>query len=241
MALAFTDWTPGSTALENTWPVAASVAFPAGSVSYFIIWLTASGVVPVVRPELWATIDYAVVENPDIRSQLRWTVQRNGTGHGIAAWFETELADGVRFSNAPGEPKVIYGSVFFPWLEPVHLVAGQSLCVDLEAKLLENDYFWRWTTRIESAEKAGETVVRFEQSQLSGAILSPQKLRKRASTYVPQLSEDGFVRRRALDLMDGTASLEEIARQLTAEFPDRFARWERALTFAGTISIESSR
>jgi type I protein arginine methyltransferase len=190
----------------------------------------------LVRPQLWATIDYAVVENPDVRGELRWTVQRDGTGHGIAVWFETELADGVRFSNAPGEPKAIYGSSFFPWLEPVQLVAGQSLCVELEAKLLEYDYFWRWMTRIESAEKAGETVVRFEQSQLQGAALSPAKLHKSASDFVPQLSTEGLVRRRTLELMDGQNSLEGISRQLVAEFPQRFSHWHKALSYAAAIS-----
>jgi protein arginine N-methyltransferase 1 len=194
----------------------------------------------LVRPQLWATIDYAVVENPDVRGELRWTVQRDGTGHGIAVWFETELADGVRFSNAPGEPKAIYGSVFFPWLEPVQLVAGQSLCVELEAKLLENDYFWRWTTRIESAEKAGEIVVRFGQSQLQGAVLSLAKLHKSASDFVPQLSTEGLVRRRTLELMDGRTSLEGIARLLTAEFPERFTKWKHAIPFAAAVSRDNS-
>jgi type I protein arginine methyltransferase len=195
----------------------------------------------LVRAQLWTTLDYAVVENPDVRGELRWTVQRDGTGHGIAVWFETELADGVRFSNAPGEPKAIYGSVFFPWREPVQLVAGQSLCVELEAKLLENDYFWRWMTRIESAEKAGETVVRFEQSQLQGAVLSLAKLHKSASDFVPQLSTEGLVRRRTLELMDGQNSLEGISRQLVAEFPQRFSHWHKALSYAAAISEGHSR
>jgi SAM-dependent methyltransferase len=195
----------------------------------------------LVSPQLWATIDYAVVENPDIQGELHWTVQRDGTGHGIAVWFETELADGVRFSNAPGEPKAIYCSMFFPWLEPVRLVAGQRLCVELEAKLLDNDYFWRWMTRIESAEKAGETVVRFEQSQLQGTVLSPAKVHKWASDFVPQLSTEGLVRRRTLDLMDGQNSLEGIARQLVAEFPQRFSHWHKALSYAAAISEGHSR
>ena len=121
------------------------------------------------------------------------------------------------------------------------LAAGQNLCVELEAKLLDNDYFWRWTTQIESAEKAGETAARFEQSQLLGAVVSLSKLHKTSSDYVPQLSEEGLIRRMALDLMDGKSSLEEIARRLTDEFPSRFSRWQQALSFAAIISKENSR
>jgi hypothetical protein len=40
--------------------------------------------------------------------------------------------------------------------------------------------------------------------------------------------------------MDGTASLEEIAHQLVAEFPKRFSSWQQALSYAGLISQEFS-
>jgi protein arginine N-methyltransferase 1 len=195
----------------------------------------------LARPQIWTTVDYAVVENPDFRGELHWTVQRDGIGHGIAVWFETELADDVGFSNAPGEPEAIYGSVFFPWLNPAPLAAGQRVCVDLQANLLEKDYFWRWVTRIEFAARPGEIATQFDQSQLKGAMLSLEKLGKTASTYIPQLSEEGLLRRRVLDLMVGRSSLEEIARQLTIEFPERFARWQQALSFAGGVSAENSR
>jgi hypothetical protein len=41
--------------------------------------------------------------------------------------------------------------------------------------------------------------------------------------------------------MDGSASLEQIAHQLATEFPERFAKWEHALSYAGTVSQEYSR
>lgn len=195
----------------------------------------------LTEPQLWATLDYATIENPDVRGKLQWKAKREGTGHGILVWFEMELCDGVTLSSGPESPETVYGSAFFPWLAPVSLAAGQNLCVELEAKLLDNDYFWRWTTQIESAEKAGETVARFEQSQLLSAVVSLSKLHKTASEYVPQLSEEGLIRRMALDLMDGKSSLEEIARRLTDEFPSRFSRWQQALSFAAIISKENSR
>jgi protein arginine N-methyltransferase 1 len=195
----------------------------------------------LTAPQLWATLDYTSIESPDVRGTLRWKTERNGTGHGILAWFDTELADGIGFSNGPGFPKTIYGSEFFPWLEPVPLAAGQNVCADLDAKLLDKDYFWRWTTQIASLERPEEIATRFEQSQLQGTILSPAKLRKLGSDYVPRLSEEGIVHRRALELMEGRASLEEVARQLAIEFPARFSHWHKALSYAGALSQEYSR
>jgi protein arginine N-methyltransferase 1 len=186
-------------------------------------------------------VDYASVESQDVRGELEWTVERAGTGHGIVVWFDTDLAGGVGFSNAPGAPETVYGSLFFPWTQPATLAQGQTVCVSLAAKLVENEYVWRWTTCIKPLERSSASVIHFEQSQLAGAVLSTTQLHRIAADYIPQLSEEGLLRRRAFELMDGRVSLEEIAHRLTAEFPRRFSSWQQALSYAGIISQEFSR
>lgn len=191
--------------------------------------------------KLWTTLNYATIESPDVRGNLEWTVERAGTAHGIVVWFDADLAAGVGFSNSPDSPETIYGSLFFPWTQPVALTTGQLICVQLEAKLVEDDYVWRWTMHIEPSEGSNAPPLHFEQSQLAGTVLSAAQLRKTAADYVPILSEEGRLRRRALELMDGKAPLEEIAHKLAAEFPQRFSNWHQALSYAGTVSQESSR
>jgi protein arginine N-methyltransferase 1 len=191
--------------------------------------------------QLWTTLDYGSVEDHDARGSLNWRVERAGIGHGILLWFDTELAAGIGFSNAPGAPEAIYASLFFPWTEPVSLVPGQAVSVSLEAKFVENDYVWRWNTQIGPLEGSGDPGIRLVQSQLAGAVLSATQLRRTAADYVPHLSEEGHLRRRTFELMDGKASLEEIARRLATDFPKRFARWEQALSYAGAISQDHSR
>ena len=190
----------------------------------------------LAKPELWTTVDYATIEDFDVQGELEWAVERSGTGYGILAWFDTDLTDEVGFSNAPGAPETIYGSLFFPWQEPVSLAAGQNVCVRLEAKLLEDDYVWRWTTNIEPSKGAGRRRIHFEQSSLQGAVISLQALQKQASDHIPHLSDEGRIHRRILEMIDGQASLEDIARRLAAEFPARFTRWQQALSYAGTVS-----
>ena len=121
------------------------------------------------------------------------------------------------------------------------LERNQTVCLGLEAKLLENDYVWRWTTHVMPLEGSNASPLQFEQSQLGGAVLSPKQLHRIAADYIPQLSEEGLLRRRAFELMDGRASLEEIAHKLVAEFPKRFSSWQQALSYAGLISQEFSR
>jgi hypothetical protein len=71
--------------------------------------------------------------------------------------------------------------------------------------------------------------------------LSPAKLRRTAAAYVPTLGEDGEVDRLILLRMDGTCSLEAVARQLAHEFPGRFASWKEALSRVGELSKTYSR
>jgi hypothetical protein len=123
----------------------------------------------------------------------------------------------------------------------VSLEPGQTVRVDLEALLVENDYVWRWTTCIEPLAGSGVPLIHFDQSQLTGQVLSAAQLHRKAADYVPHLSEQGRLRLRTFELMDGAVSLEEIARQLAAEFPECFPRWEQALSYAGRISEEYTR
>jgi protein arginine N-methyltransferase 1 len=190
---------------------------------------------------LWATLDYVRVECPDVRGNLDWRVERAGTGHGLLVWFDTDLAADTGFSNAPSAPDTIYSSLFFPWTRPVSLEPGQTVRVDLEALLIEDDYVWRWITCIEPLAGSAATLIHFDQSQLTGQVLSAAQLRRKAADYVPHLSEQGRLRRRTFELMDGAVSLEEIARRLAAEFPECFPRWEQALSYAGRISQEYTR
>lgn len=192
-------------------------------------------------PLLWATLEYNSIENPNVQTNLSWRVERAGTGHGILIWFDAELVEGIGFSNSPSAPETVYGSLFLPWTSPVSLLPGQTVSVDLEVKLLSSDYLWRWSTRIEPLERLSTSVIQFDQSQLAGLVLSTAQLHRKAADYVPHLSEDGRLRRRTLELMDERTSLAEIAHRLANEFPERFPRWERALSYAAKTSEEYSR
>ena len=60
----------------------------------------------------WATIDYQSVSSANVRERFVLKTKRTSTAHGLLLWFETELLPNVRFSNAPGRPKNVYGQLF---------------------------------------------------------------------------------------------------------------------------------
>src|SRR5438034_11474921 len=77
-----------------------------------------------------------------------------------------------------------------------------SFSTNFAARLTENEYLWRWTTRIEPPSGSSTSPVDFDQSQFAGALLSAAQLRKIAADYIPELSDEGILRRRTFELMD---------------------------------------
>jgi len=122
-------------------------------------------------PVCWTTLDYYEVNSPDVRAEISWQSTRKGTAHGVAVWFDSELIEDIRFSNHPAAPEMIYGTGFFPFLQPVELMEGEQVTVQLAADLVNDGYVWRWDTEVPG--KAS-----FKQSTFFGVPLSTNQLRK---------------------------------------------------------------
>lgn len=193
----------------------------------------------LVEPQCWATLDYTTVDSPNVRTEVTWTVARAGIAHGLILWFDATLAEGVHFSNAPGESELIYGSAFFPFSTPVPLAACDTVSAILQARLVREDYVWRWNTRVQDC--SGQSKAHFEQSTFLGVPLSPARLRKRAGTHVPTLNEDGKVDRLILACMSENLALADIARRVSAQFPNRFTTWQDALARVAELSEKYSQ
>jgi len=192
----------------------------------------------VGQPQCWASLDYRTVENTAVRGEAKWTIPQDRTVHGLVLWFDAELTDHARFSNAPGQPSTIYNRVFLGWPQPVALNAGDDVAVAWEARPAGEDYLWNWQTSVRSG---AEVKASFPQSNVSGAALPSAQLRKRSADYVPVLDEDGRIDQFILSRMDGKTSQAEIARRVAEQFPARFAGWKEALTRVGELSQENSR
>lgn len=124
----------------------------------------------LTEPVCWTTVDYREVESADIQTEISWRAARTGTAHGFAVWFDSELIDGVGFSNRPGAPETIYGNGLFPFSEPVKLNEGDQIKLRLGAKVVKDDYVWRWDTDFERTKQ------RFKQSTFFGVPLSSNQL-----------------------------------------------------------------
>lgn len=193
----------------------------------------------LVEPQCCSTLDYYTVESLNSDCFLTWTVSRRGVAHGLCVWFDTELIDGVGFSNAPGATEAIYGNAFFPWSEPIEICPGDTISAGLSANFVGEDYIWRWSISVRDSEQAAPRT-RMDQSTFFGTPLPPAQLRKRAASYVPTLNDDGLIDSSILQSMNGDVSLNEIARSLMEKFPSRFKSLKDALTHVGDLSKKYS-
>lgn len=187
------------------------------------------------EPQCWGVIDYATAVSPNVTGSVEFKTERAGVGHGLLLWFDACLADGIQFSNAPGQPELIYGSGFFPWSRPVALEIGDTVSVRIRADLPGNDYVWSWASRV-YRDSPNSPKAHFAQSTFFGTPFSGEKLHQRAGGFRPSLGENGQIDRLILERMDGASSLAEIARVLTAQFPRRFSSSGAALERVADLS-----
>jgi protein arginine N-methyltransferase 1 len=195
----------------------------------------------VSEPCCWATLDYRTLASPNTAGQIQWTLDRVTRVHGLALWFDCEVSDGVGFSNSPASPtKQIYGQAFFPWSRPVELSPGDEVSVQIRADLIGGDYVWCWNTDITSRACPSRPLASFRQSTFHGSLLSPARLRKRASAFVPTLNEDGRADCMILQQMADGLPLNQIARNLADQFSRLFPTSQKALDRVGDLSAKYS-
>jgi protein arginine N-methyltransferase 1 len=193
------------------------------------------------EPRCWAVLDYLGLDGPSVRGEMTWTIDHPATGHGIGVWFDMETAPGISVSNSPASgERHVFGQGFLPWPGPIALSVADEIRLKLRADFVGDDYVWGWDTIVTDGSSGREKAAHRQSTWLS-APLSAERLRRRAESFVPDLTETARIDRRILELMDQRASLNEIASKIVLEFPSSIKSLDDALTRAGCLSERYSR
>lgn len=194
----------------------------------------------VSQAEDLAVLDYATITDTNLAAEACLTAERSSEAHGLLIWFDTELAPGVSFSNAPGEPKLIYGQTFFPFEQPIDLTRGDRIDAQINATLIDGTYVWSWNTQLRRKDSAAPEAA-FRQSCFLAKVLSPRKLAARSAGFVPPVREAHAIDRLCLSLFDGKSSLGEIADLLRSDFPGAFSNEVDALNHVAALAERYQR
>lgn len=188
--------------------------------NYIKHWVKPSEV--LTAPFKWAVLDYSTIQSTNVDSRFTQKFLHSGVATGLSLWYDAELVNGVGFRNTPGvkvHPEV-YGSAFFPFLNPVKVSKGDKIDVQIKANLVDDEYVWTWNTCI--TDLKGREIAKFEQSTFYSQRLSISELRKNSLTYVPSINVDGEVDAFIIGSMNGKSSVEQIASSVNEKFPGVF-------------------
>jgi len=193
----------------------------------------------LAEPRQVAVVDYLAPAVPELAGRMQWTAERDAVGHGMAVWFDAELAPGIGFGNGPGSAATLYGQAFFPWPRPVALVHGDRVEAELRAVRVGDDWVWAWDTAIAGGDGAPRE--RFRQSTLRNALPSLARLRRGLHGHVPLPSREGELLREVLTRMDGHRTVAQIAAEIAEHLPGADSEADPALQRVARLSREWSR
>ncbi len=177
----------------------------------------------------WATIDYHHVSLANLEATVVLEATRGGVGRGLAAFFDTELVPGVRFTTAPGH-SVVYHRLYLPLLEEIVVEPGDRLVVTMRADVRGERIGWDTTH-----ERAGASLRVQRQSTFLGEPSSLEGLMRGSSTATPRVGSKGSRLGKMLLAMDGSRTVREIAEAATTT--ERGESAERLVDLARNLAI----
>ena len=166
-------------------------------------------------PTAFGKIDF-YVDQPDFFS---WTaelqIERDGVVHGLAGWFDCELAEGVWMTNSPLSREAIdRPQAFLPIDEAVPVSAGDIVKATIMAR--PADHLIAWVVEFPATGR------RFSHSTWQGMLLSPEDLIRAHPERIPQLSHEGQARMTVLQYCDGRRMARDIERAVLQDHPTLF-------------------
>jgi hypothetical protein len=191
-------------------------------------WADLSPTLFLSDPGTLMSVDTARASSADIDGEMEFVANRDGLIHGIGAWFASELIPGERLSNEPPLNTPSWSQVLLPLENPLTVSAGERLRVSVRTQ--HHTAHWQWQVSVNGAAAGQASFDATDQScqeTLSGELRAPDHLFSKGHVPVRtcEAEADLFI----LGAMDGTTTVEEIARDVTSRFPAQFGTAESAL------------
>ncbi|MEM8994221.1 MAG: 50S ribosomal protein L11 methyltransferase [Acidobacteriota bacterium] len=184
------------------------------------------------EPAPVAVLEYAELDSPHVKGAASFTVDGRDID-GFAVWFDAELDDAERFTNAPSSP-LIYGQAFFPVEAPLETRSGDRLHLRFAAHQTPgDDYLYRWRGEL---ERGSRRLARFDHSTFNATFADASALQSRRPEHRPELAEDARTDHWVLGRLLAGAALGEVAAELAEREPRRHADAHRALRTVSRVA-----
>ena len=203
-----------------------AIAWSAESVPPEFHWLRGYGInqkypVTLTRDELLgpavalAELDLAQ-DHPEFLSfETELEIGRSGTMHGLAGWFECELAPSIWMTNSPlSADRIDRHQAFLPIDQPLEVKQGDRLTSSIKAR--PSDANLLWSVRHASSGR------RFSQSTWNGRFLTQGDLAFARPGKPLELNKLARARRIVPGYCDGKRTAKEIEQLVLADHADLF-------------------
>lgn len=149
-----------------------------------------------------------------LRGRAEWTIGEASTIHGLAYWFDLELAEDITLSNGPGAAPGSWGHLFLPCDPPLSVAAGERLTAEVGPDVLAGGApgWLSWTLGAGRVTRRGH-----EFASVPAALAD---LTAGSPDGIPHLTRRARIEAAVLQLTDGRRSVANIATGLRASYPE---------------------
>ena len=184
-------------------------------------------------PAELACIDLRV-DNPEFFSwKAEFTVARDGVVHGLAGWFECELAENVWMTNSPLSTQAIKRpQAYLPIDGTLDVKKGDVINATVMAR--PADHLIAWDVRHPASGR------KFSHSTWLGDLLMQEQLARTRPDHVPQLSRAARARGLVLGYCDGQRTVAQIQAAVQREHPDLFPSPAEISRFVSAVLSNST-
>ena len=166
-----------------------------------------------------------------VTGEADFQIDRPGTFDGIGGWFVAELAPGITFTNGPDvAERVNRRQVVLP-IAPLTVERGDR--VHLRIRFRPLTLMVDWQVVVTGAD--GRERTRQRRSTFQGMLIAPEDLTAKNPLARPTLSTRGEARRRALELCDGSHTVQEIESELRRTYPEMLPGDAEASAFLSEV------
>ena len=95
------------------------------------------------QPELAGDVDLRLATVEPITSAGRLRIDRDGTLHGLACWFDSLLCPGITIDNTPPRTESSWSHGFLPLAQELVVSAGDELA--WEVSVSADGEHWTWS------------------------------------------------------------------------------------------------
>jgi predicted RNA methylase len=177
----------------------------------------------LAAPSVTSHINFYEIEKIPFVFQGKFIISKKGKFHGLVGYFEAGLSPGVVLSASFENALTHWKQNFFPVEDVVMVDDGDEVHYKIKAISQTNEVYWQWDT---SVYRKGKKIAGFSQSNLQ---ISKEELVLGRTSFRPSLSQGGKVRRRVLELCDGTRSIKEISQLIYDDYPAKYKDLKQAI------------